>query len=75
MRSTCACAAALVIQGSACVYSRKVEYLHTLVLQALAYVADKKCACWRHAFGAEVSGHACMEAALCVCKQQNCKVS
>ncbi len=38
------CPAALVIQGSACVYSRKVEYLHTLVHQALAYVADKKCA-------------------------------
>ena len=37
-------AAALVIQGSACVYSRKVEYLHTLVHQALAHVADKRCA-------------------------------
>jgi len=26
------------------VYSRKVEYLHTLVHQALAHVADKRCA-------------------------------
>ena len=39
-----------MIQGSACVYSCKVEYLHTLVLQALAYVADKKCASCPPAF-------------------------
>lgn len=36
------CAAALVIQGSACVYSKKVEYLHSLVYQTLEFVADRK---------------------------------
>ncbi|KFM27061.1 Condensin-2 complex subunit H2 [Auxenochlorella protothecoides] len=34
--------AALVIQGSACVYSKKVEYLHTLVFQALEYLAESR---------------------------------
>lgn len=34
--------AALLIQGSACIYSKKVEYLHALVFQALDVVADKK---------------------------------
>ena len=34
--------AALVIQGSACVYSRKVEYLYALVYQALELMASKK---------------------------------
>ncbi|KAK9810243.1 hypothetical protein WJX72_007164 [[Myrmecia] bisecta] len=34
--------AALVIQGSACVYSKKVEYLHTLVHQALEFIAEKR---------------------------------
>lgn len=34
--------AALLIQGSACIYSKKVEYLHALVFQALDFVADKK---------------------------------
>ena len=29
------CAAALLVQGSAHVYSKKVEYLHQLVLQSL----------------------------------------
>lgn len=38
-----ACAAALVIQGSACVYSKKVEYLHKLVYQALEFIAEKRC--------------------------------
>lgn len=37
-----ATSAALVIQGSACVYSKKVEYLHGLVYQALELVADRK---------------------------------
>ena len=37
-----ACAAALVIQGSACVYSKKVEYLHKLVYQALEFIAEKR---------------------------------
>lgn len=37
------CAAALVIQGSACVYSKKVEYLHKLVYQALEFIAEKRC--------------------------------
>lgn len=35
-------AAALLIQGSACVYSKKVEYLHSLVYQALEFVAERK---------------------------------
>ncbi|DBA99076.1 hypothetical protein WJX77_009045 [Trebouxia sp. C0004] len=34
--------AALLIQGSACVYGKKVEYLHTLVYQALEFIAEKK---------------------------------
>ncbi|KAJ7373723.1 Condensin-2 complex subunit H2, partial [Desmophyllum pertusum] len=34
--------AALVIQGSACVYSKKVEYLYTLVYQTLDLIASKK---------------------------------
>ena len=34
--------AALLIQGSTAVYSRKVEYLHSLVLRALELVADQK---------------------------------
>ncbi|NXN29434.1 CNDH2 protein, partial [Nycticryphes semicollaris] len=34
--------AALVIQGSACVYSRKVEYLYSLVYQALDLISNKK---------------------------------
>ena len=37
------CLAALVIQGSAFVYSKKVEYLYNLVFQALEYInAHKK---------------------------------
>ena len=40
----CGHAAALLIQGSAHVYSKKVEYLHQLVFQALDVIADKKCA-------------------------------
>ncbi|XP_025087697.1 condensin-2 complex subunit H2-like [Pomacea canaliculata] len=34
--------AALLIQGSACVYSKKVEYLYTLVYQVLDMIANKK---------------------------------
>ncbi|XP_061203107.1 condensin-2 complex subunit H2 [Neopsephotus bourkii] len=34
--------AALLIQGSACVYSRKVEYLYSLVYQTLDYICSKK---------------------------------
>lgn len=34
--------AALLIQSSACVYSKKVEYLHTLVYQALEAVRTKR---------------------------------
>lgn len=34
--------AALLIQGSACVYSRKVEYLYALVYQTLDLIASKK---------------------------------
>lgn len=35
-------AAALLIQGSACVYSKKVEHLHTLVFQALNFIGEKR---------------------------------
>ena len=35
-------AAALLIQGSACVYSKKVEHLHGLVHQALSVISDKR---------------------------------
>ncbi|NXE85467.1 CNDH2 protein, partial [Cochlearius cochlearius] len=34
--------AALVIQGSACIYSRKVEYLYLLVYQTLDFISNKK---------------------------------
>ncbi|XP_031572907.1 condensin-2 complex subunit H2-like [Actinia tenebrosa] len=34
--------AALLIQGSACIYSKKVEYLYTLVYQTLDLIASKK---------------------------------
>eukprot|EP00252_Welwitschia_mirabilis_P001368 TRINITY_DN11249_c0_g1_i1.p1 TRINITY_DN11249_c0_g1~~TRINITY_DN11249_c0_g1_i1.p1 ORF type:complete len:168 (-),score=53.89 TRINITY_DN11249_c0_g1_i1:3-506(-) len=34
--------AALLIQGSTQIYSRKVEYLYTLVLQTLEFIAQKK---------------------------------
>ncbi|XP_065524610.1 condensin-2 complex subunit H2 isoform X2 [Lathamus discolor] len=34
--------AALLIQGSACVYSRKVEYLYSLVYQTLDHISNKK---------------------------------
>ncbi|KAG7456315.1 hypothetical protein MATL_G00250810 [Megalops atlanticus] len=34
--------AALLIQGSACVYSKKVEYLYSLVYQALDFISNKK---------------------------------
>ncbi|NXX75363.1 CNDH2 protein, partial [Urocolius indicus] len=34
--------AALVIQGSACIYSRKVEYLYSLVYQTLDFISNKK---------------------------------
>ena len=36
-------AAALLIQGTACIYSRKVEHLHALVYQALDVVVECKC--------------------------------
>ncbi|XP_031460916.1 condensin-2 complex subunit H2 isoform X2 [Phasianus colchicus] len=34
--------AALLIQGSACIYSKKVEYLYSLVYQALDSISNKK---------------------------------
>ncbi|XP_010292530.1 PREDICTED: condensin-2 complex subunit H2, partial [Phaethon lepturus] len=34
--------AALLIQGSACIYSRKVEYLYSLVHQTLDFISNKK---------------------------------
>lgn len=45
--------AALVIQGSACVYSKKVEYLHSLVYQALEFVAERKIKAVRNKDGAD----------------------
>ncbi|TDG96447.1 hypothetical protein EPR50_G00228410, partial [Perca flavescens] len=33
--------AALLIQGSACIYSKKVELLHSLVYQTLDYINDR----------------------------------
>ncbi|XP_023254320.1 condensin-2 complex subunit H2-like [Seriola lalandi dorsalis] len=33
--------AALLIQGSACIYSKKVELLHSLVYQTLEYINDR----------------------------------
>ena len=48
---SCACsfveptaAAALLIQGSACVHSKKVEYLHSLVDHTLEIIIKQKCA-------------------------------
>ena len=35
-------AAALLIQGSACIYSKKVEHLYTLVYQTLNQVVEEK---------------------------------
>ena len=35
-----------MIQGSACVYSRKVEYLYALVHQTLDAFGDAKCVCF-----------------------------
>lgn len=37
-----AVAAAMLIQGSTCVYSRKVEFLYALVFQTLDLIADRK---------------------------------
>lgn len=34
--------AALLIQGSTAIYSKKVEYLHQLVLKSLEYITNKK---------------------------------
>ena len=34
--------AALLIQGSACIYRKKVEYLYALVYQTLDLLASKK---------------------------------
>ena len=34
--------AAMVIQGSACIYGKKVEHLHELVLQTLHQIVEKK---------------------------------
>lgn len=39
-------AAALLIQGSAQVYSRKVEYLYSLVLQTLEFLSHKRYDSW-----------------------------
>nr|XP_034984529.1 condensin-2 complex subunit H2 [Zootoca vivipara] len=34
--------AAMLIQGSACIYSKKVEYLYSLVYQALDFISNKR---------------------------------
>jgi hypothetical protein len=34
--------AALLVQGSACIYSRKVEYLYSLVCQVLEVIGSNK---------------------------------
>jgi len=34
--------AALLIQGSACIYSKKVEYLYSLVIQVLGLLGSNK---------------------------------
>jgi len=34
--------AALLIQGSACIYSKKVEYLYSLVFQVLGILGSNK---------------------------------
>lgn len=38
--------AALLIQGSACIYSRKVEYLYSLVCQVLEVMCSNKKYVW-----------------------------
>lgn len=38
--------AALLLQGSIQVYSRKVEYLHSLVLHALEFISQKRFDFW-----------------------------
>ena len=49
-------AAALVIQGSTSVYSKKVEYLHSLVYAALEAIAEKRCLQCSHAILIGTSG-------------------
>uniref|UniRef100_A0A3B5LTF0 Condensin-2 complex subunit H2 n=1 Tax=Xiphophorus couchianus TaxID=32473 RepID=A0A3B5LTF0_9TELE len=39
--------AALLIQGSTCIYSKKVELLHSLVFQTLEFISDNKNVCPR----------------------------
>ena len=34
--------AAMLIQGSACIYSKKVEYLYSLVFQVLSLIGSNK---------------------------------
>eukprot|EP00873_Tetraselmis_striata_P038572 jgi/Tetstr1/458836/TSEL_045219.t1 len=53
--------AALLIQGSACVYSRKVEYLHSLVYRALDVIADTRRRQNRSKSGAQDGIHHDME--------------
>lgn len=38
--------AALLVQGSVQVYSRKVEYLYNLVLHALEFISRKRFVCF-----------------------------
>ncbi|XP_061149150.1 condensin-2 complex subunit H2 isoform X3 [Syngnathus typhle] len=48
--------AALLIQGSACIYSKKVEMLHNLVFQTLDYIRDRKNKQSKEAVGREDVG-------------------
>lgn len=43
LTNSCDLAAALLIQGSACIYSKKVEYLYNLLYQTLDMITAKKC--------------------------------
>lgn len=47
--------AALLIQGSTAVYSKKVEYLHQLVLQSLEFITNKKSTAGAGAQGGKIT--------------------
>lgn len=53
--------AALLIQGSALIYSRKVEYLYTLAYQTLELVAEKR---YWFCLGEEAAPHASTPSAI-----------
>ena len=51
--------AALLIQGSACIYSKKVEYLYELVFQVRGVGTCARCAVEQRARHARARAHAC----------------